>query len=228
MTRQPAAAPTEDRTPAFSKAAYAYETVRRQILDGVYRPGDRLRLSEVARALSLSEMPVREALRLLEKDGLVVMRLHRGAEVARLSLPHGRDVTEARMRLERAAAIDALPYHDAASLKLLQQRLASMERAVLRPAPFALANRSFCTALLAPAPNAFMRRLIEDLWDQVWQASSTSLFDLMRQRVAETVDENRAILAHVAARDARRLGALMDRRLRRTMAAWTAAVARSV
>src|SRR5277367_6745267 len=53
--------------PQFSKAGFAYETLRRQILDGGYHPGDRLRLAQIARQLALSEMPVREALRLLQR-----------------------------------------------------------------------------------------------------------------------------------------------------------------
>jgi len=94
----------EHAVPELSKAGFAYDILRRRILDNTYRPGDRLRLSELAHDLNLSEMPVREALRLLQKDGLVIMRLHRGAEVARLSFQRGLDVIEARMTLERAVA----------------------------------------------------------------------------------------------------------------------------
>ncbi len=198
--------------------------MRRKILDGAYQPGARLRLSELARELNLSEMPVREALRLLQKDGLVVMRLHRGAEVARLSFERGLEVTEARMRLERAAAVAAMPHHDAVSLAGLRRKLAEMERAAARPVEFALKHRAFCTALLARCPNAFMRQLIEDLWDQVWQASSTSVFELMRHRVPETIEESRAILQHVGDGDGRKLGAVMDARVRATMRAWAGAV----
>lgn len=212
---------------AFSKAGYAYETIRRKIIDGSYQPGDRLRLSGLARELELSEMPVREALRLLQKDGLVLMHLHRGAEVARLSFEHGRDVTEVRMTLERAAVLAALPHHDADSLAALQRQLTGLERAASKAIPFAIKNRAFCTALFAPCPNAFLRREIEELWDQVWQASSTSLFDVMRQRVQATIDENRALLTHVQAGDTRRVRAALDQRLRNTLAAWDGAIAQS-
>ena len=223
---RPNPASAADDAPAFSKASYAYETIRRRIIDGSHQPGDRLRLSEVARDLNLSEMPVREALRLLQKDGLVIMHLHRGAEVARLSFQHGRDVTEARMTLERAAAIAAMPHHDAGSLAELERLLAEMERAAARPVKFALKNRAFCTALFAPCPNAFVRQQIDELWDKVWQASSTSVFEVMRQRVQETIDENRALLEHLAARNGRRLGAALDRRMRKTLAAWEGAIGR--
>ena len=213
--------------PGFSKTGYAYETIRRKIIDGSYQPGERLRLSVLARQLELSEMPIREALRLLQKDGLVLMHLHRGAEVARLSFQHGRDVTEVRMSLERVAMLAALPHHDGDSLASLERVLAEMARAATNAVRFAIKNRAFCTALIAPCPNAFLRQQIEELWDQVWQASSTSLFDLMRQRVAETVEENRALLGYVQARDRRRMSMALDQRLRYTLAAWDGAIARA-
>lgn len=209
----------------FSKAAYAYEALRRRILDGAFQPGERLRLAQLARELSISEMPVREALRLLQKEGLVVIHLHRGAEVARLSLARGRDVTEARMTLERRAAAAALPHHGAASCARLGKLLAEMERATARPGRFALKHRAFCTALFAPCPNAFLPQLIEDLWDQVWQASSSAIFEIMRHRVAETVEENRDILTHVRNRDPARLDAAMAVRQQRTLDAWRTAIA---
>src|SRR5689334_12340126 len=71
---------------ATFKAGAVYETLKRRILDGIYPPGDWLRLSQLARDFSLSEMPIREALRLLQKDGLVVLRRYRGAQVVELSM----------------------------------------------------------------------------------------------------------------------------------------------
>jgi DNA-binding GntR family transcriptional regulator len=220
-------ADTTDEIAAFSKAGFAYQTLRRQILQGVYPPGARLRLAQLAQEMNLSEMPVREALRVLEKEGLVVIRLHRGAEVARLSYEHGLEVTEARMTLEQAAALAALAHHDAASLAEMERRLAEMERAANRPVRFAIKNRAFCTAMFARCPNGFMRQQIEALWDQVWQASSTSVFEVMRDRVQETIDENRAIMLHTRKRDARRLKSVMELRLRKTLAAWRHAVAQA-
>src|SRR5260370_38833859 len=105
--RRTSAAPA-GATPQFSKAGFAYDSLRRRILDGGYRPGDRLRLTQIARELALSEMPVREALRLLQKDGLVVMELHRGAHVAELSLKRAYEIVEVRTALECVAGVGAL------------------------------------------------------------------------------------------------------------------------
>lgn len=213
--------------PQFSKAGFAYETLRRRILDGGYRPGDRLRLTQIARELALSEMPVREALRLLQKDGLVVMELHRGAHVAALSLEHAREIVEVRTALECVAGETALPYCDAASVKRLDRLLARLE-AARRDAPsFARRNRELLTALYARAPNEFLREHIQALWDQVWRLSSTLVFEFMPGRLEATLVENRALVRAVARRDARGLRELLARRRDDILAGWTRAIARA-
>src|SRR5258708_17293323 len=120
--RRTSAAPAV-AAPQFSKAGSAYDALRRQILDGGYRPGDRLRLTRIAQELALSEMPVREALRLLQKDGLVVMELHRGAHVAALSLERACEIVEVRTALEGVAGLAALPHHDRLSVARLRPLL---------------------------------------------------------------------------------------------------------
>ncbi len=214
-----------DITPA-SKARSVYDTLRHRILSGAYHPGERLRLSQIARELDLSEMPVREALRLLQQEGLVVIHLNRGAEVARLSLERGLEIIEARMTLEVAAAEASISGHDPASVAVLQRILLDMARARSRPEQFAKKNREFCRALFARCGNGFMRQLIEELWDQVWQASSIYVFELMGDRVAQTMEENQAIVAALRQPDARRLKAVMQRRQRDTITAWRRAVAK--
>ena len=71
-----------------------------------------------------------------------------------------------------------------------------------------------------------MRQLIEELWDQVWQASSIYVFELMRDRVAQTLHENKAIIDALLQADARRLKVIMQRRRRNTIAAWRQVVAK--
>lgn len=209
-----------------SKASSVYDTLRHRILSGAYQPGERLRLSQIARELDVSEMPVREALRLLQQEGLVVIHLNRGAEVARLSLERGLEIIDARMTLEVAAAEASLRGHDPASIAALRRILLDMERARARPEQFATKNREFCRALFARCGNSFMRQLIEELWDQVWQASSIYVFELMADRVAQTMEENQAIVDALLQPDARRLKAVMQRRRRDTIAAWRRAVAK--
>lgn len=204
----------------FSKTDHTYDVLRRQILDGHLRPGDRLRLSHIAQALDLSEMPVREALRLLQRDGLVVMHLHRGAEVAQLSFQNAWDIEEVRLRLEAQACLSAAPFHDAASSRRLRDILAAMDQVCDQPTPLARLNRNFHTELMSTAPNAFLRRHVQELWDRAWQLSSASFFEFMPRRMACLPVEGRTIVTCLEARDWTGLEAFLDSRIEDVTAAW--------
>jgi DNA-binding GntR family transcriptional regulator len=80
------------------------DRLREAILQGRFRPGERLRESELAAMLEVSRGPVREALARLEHEGLVITRRNRGATVARLSKEDEEEVRNLRLALERLAA----------------------------------------------------------------------------------------------------------------------------
>src|SRR3954469_21238362 len=108
-----------------TKSRYAYEQLREQIIAGQLAPGERLRLRALADALGLSEMPVREALRMLSRDGLVAFEDHRGATVTEIPLADVRATVSARMWLEVLAVREAVPLHDEASLAVVRDALAA-------------------------------------------------------------------------------------------------------
>lgn len=222
------AAPDE-KTPvaSFSKAEHVYAILRREILDGIHPPGSWLRLSTLATRLSLSAMPVREALRLLEKDGLVVVHLHRGAQVASLSFEFALEVTEVRMQLERHGAISALPMHTQMSIAETEQALRSLQSTLDDPVQFALLNRAFSTAVIEPCPNGFLKQHVQRLWDQNWQYSSTAVFEVMRHRIVDSLAENIDILACIKNGDQDGLMVTYDRRLGQSVKAWRAAIERN-
>ncbi|MFL5268607.1 MAG: GntR family transcriptional regulator [Stellaceae bacterium] len=205
---------------ATFKAGVVYETLKRRILDGTRPPGDWLRLSQLARDFALSEMPIREALRLLQKDGLVVLHRHRGAQVAELSLARGYEIVETRLFLEKAAALAAVPFHTPASQRAMAASIRTMETLVGKPGEFALVNRRFCTLLFEPSPNRFMVNLIQELWDQVWQHSTTLIYMFLGDRLAGSIEENRRLLAGVKAKDLPMISAIFDDRIRLTLDAW--------
>lgn len=80
-----------------------YNTLRQAILRGELRPGERLMEIQLANKLGVSRTPVREAIRKLELDGLVLMIPRKGAEVADISEKSLKDVLEVRKALEELA-----------------------------------------------------------------------------------------------------------------------------
>jgi DNA-binding GntR family transcriptional regulator len=212
-----------------TKSAFAYEELRRLILDGELDPGERLYLRPLAERLGVSVQPVRDALRLLERDGLVTSASHRGATVTPISRSSILDLIGIRMWLEVLAVREAAPRHTAATLQRVQAALAEADAqaAAGDPHAFSAANRAFHAALEAPAPAA-LRELIEATWQRVWEARRrTSLFAIAPASTAGAQREHRRLARAVAAGDAEAAAQAMERHRATTLAAWRAALARA-
>ena len=81
-----------------------FNTLRRAILTGTLKPGERLMEVHLANKLGVSRTPIREAIRKLELEGLVVMVPRKGAEVAKISEKSLKDVLEVRRALDELIA----------------------------------------------------------------------------------------------------------------------------
>lgn len=81
-----------------------FQTLRKAILTGELKPGERLMEIHLANRLGVSRTPIREAIRKLELEGLVTMIPRRGAEVARITEKSLRDVLEVRRALDALCA----------------------------------------------------------------------------------------------------------------------------
>lgn len=81
-----------------------FNTLRRAIITGEFAPGERLMEISLANRLGVSRTPVREAIRKLELEGLVIMIPRKGAQVAKITEKNLRDVIEIRCVLEEFAA----------------------------------------------------------------------------------------------------------------------------
>ena len=215
--------------PFATKSEWVYEQLRRRILAGGYKPDDRLRLTELAREFEMSEMPVREALRMLQRDGLIEMHSHRGASVANLSWARAADIVAVRMHLEVMAVREAAKGHDKASLAELRKILDRMDRdlAAGAAARFSAGNREFHRLLYAPGGNAVLKQEIEELWDRVWRARAQSIFEVDRPRMAAAQIEHRAILAALAKGDPEAAVKAAGRHRDDTLKSWAEIVRRS-
>ena len=84
-----------------------FNTLRKAILRGELKPGERLMEIQLANKLGVSRTPIREAIRKLELEGLVLMIPRKGAEVAEITIKDLEDVLEVRAALEELAVCDA-------------------------------------------------------------------------------------------------------------------------
>ena len=99
-----------------------FNTLRKAILRGELKPGERLMEIQLANKLGVSRTPIREAIRKLELEGLVVMIPRKGAEVAKITVRDLKDALEVRM------AIDSL------SVKLACERLDEDDKTEIKQA----------------------------------------------------------------------------------------------
>src|SRR5215216_3804928 len=82
----------------------AYEHIRKRILSGEYPPGIALMTNELSDRIGVSRTPVRDALRQLESDGLVIIKPRLGASVKTMDLKEFREMCGLRLALETYAA----------------------------------------------------------------------------------------------------------------------------
>lgn len=121
--RQPAAATALGDLPLPLRDLVT-EQIRDAILAGRYKPGERLVEERLATDLRVSRNPVREALRSLASQGLVVVTPRRGAAVAMFGAAEGREMIEVRAMLEGLNARHAARRHDPAMIDALHRVLA--------------------------------------------------------------------------------------------------------
>jgi DNA-binding GntR family transcriptional regulator len=222
-----------------TKVAYAYEAIRKDILGGTYVADQRLRLAEMAKHYDVSVLPVREALRMLERDGLVTIMSHRGAVVSRLSLARAIEHIEVRSYLEIYAAVLAAPAHNAATIAGLRA-LIKRSRVAAKAGQgkkFSQLNRDFHTQLYEPGPNLTLKSEITELWNKVWRtvefqtseakSNGSSIFDVDRNRMRGALAEHTEIVDSIEAGDLARVEAAMNEHRNQTLSSWRAFAAQT-
>jgi DNA-binding GntR family transcriptional regulator len=141
------------------------DALRAAILDGSYRPGERIRQEDVAARSGASRIPVREALRLLQAEGLVTLVANSGAWVARLTLAECAEVYQIRERLEPLLLRASLPGLDEATLGRLADLAEAMERPGGGVDAFLRADREFHLASYSAATPGETSAIIGRMWN---------------------------------------------------------------
>ncbi len=220
-------------TLAFKRKADAVEEqIRQEILYGDLRPGDRLRLEDLAKRLGVSMTPVREAMQHLEADGLVVCEPHKGARVAGLSLEEIRVIYAMREALESLAtrlAVSRLTDRELAHLEDMNLRAraayARGDLVTVRKCNYdfhiTLYRASRCRTLAKTVENLLMCSPFNFLWNEPRRARRSfaehdATLDALRRRDEEAAVAK--IREHIAS-----IGHGILDQLGNTPAAWAAA-----
>jgi DNA-binding GntR family transcriptional regulator len=183
------------------------DRLRAQIFSRELEPGSWIDEMKLADQFGISRTPLREALKVLAVEGLVTMKVRRGAFVAEMSRDDVAQVYHLLALLESDAAARVAEGADAAQRAELQALHAQLEKQVRQRDAFFAANERFHMALLAMAGNRWAEQIVTDLRKVMKLNRHHSLFK--QGRLADSLAEHRALMAAIEARDGERTRALM-------------------
>lgn len=148
-----------------------FNTLRTAIITGEFAPGERLMEISLAERLGVSRTPVREAIRKLELEGLVVMIPRRGAEVARITEAGLKEVLEVRCAIEELAVELACRRSDKESLKQLREAHQKFVDAVERGDTLEITNQdeAFHECIFAMSRNKRLVQVVHNLKEQMFR-----------------------------------------------------------
>ena len=198
-------------------AQHALDDLRRAIVCGELAPGDRVGQEPIADRLGISVAPVREALRILEREGQLTYRPRRGYVVTELRIEDLEEIYGLRGLLEAQAARAALPRLGEADLTAIELAAGECADAVAAQDVVGelAANRRFHFAILTPAGRPHLLRLIDLLWDST-EAYRALYYDSADER-RESLRAHDRIIAAVVSLDPERLVAELDAHRRRAL-----------
>lgn len=178
-----------------SKSQLAYDFVKARIEDSRYTPGYRLVLGAIAGELGVSVVPVREAIRRLEAEGLVQFERNVGAQVAMV------DPREYQVTMQTLSVIEG--WATAASAPFMSADDISRARAIndqlaetlhhFDPIAFTRLNLEFHSVLFEHCPNAHIRELVDRGWARL-RVLRESTFSFVPGRARQSVAEHTHIL----------------------------------
>lgn len=188
-----------------STSDFIAETLREAIVSGQLPSGMLLKQDELAERFHVSKIPVREALKRLEAEGLVTFMRHKGAVVASMSPDEIWEYVEIRAMLEARAAELSAPHITEVNLEQARQALEAFgsER---NPARWGEANWRLHSALYIDARRPVLMAEIRSLYDKVERYVRALLS--VTPELPKTQREHQEILEAFAARNAERAAAL--------------------
>ena len=184
----------------LSKSQLAYQWISERINDGRYVPGFRLVLGQIASELGVSVVPVREAIRLLEAEGLVTFERNVGAQVALIKETEYLNTMQTLSIVEGAATSLSAPFitadHLARARAINDQMIACLDD--FDPRRFTQLNLEFHAVLFEGCPNPHILDLVHRGWNRM-TVLRDSTFSFVPGRSRASVQEHEELLRLIEA-----------------------------
>lgn len=177
------------------------EYLRTSIMEGHLKSGERLREQELCDQLNISRPTLREALRALEAERLIVIEPHRGPSVARITEKAARDLYALRALLEGYAAHEFARLADDAAVEKLGQMALNLRKIATRgdKSQLVAAKRKFYDVLLEGCDNDLVRDMLPSLLSRINLLRATTL--TRPDRLPKSLEEIDLLYERILARD---------------------------
>jgi DNA-binding GntR family transcriptional regulator len=177
-----------------SKSEIVYDFLKLNILNGKLKPDERIAIADIAKILSVSGIPIREALTKLEAEGLVTITPHIGASVVKIDKIKLEEIHVIRTELEGLATQLACPCLKEEDFERLEQTLEESETAFADADYKELTelNESFHFTIYRSCPNQSLNKMIVELLNKSRFASSSLV--ISESRAKNSIEEHRLIV----------------------------------
>ena len=178
-----------------------FNTLRQAILKGELKPGERLMEIQLANKLGVSRTPIREAIRKLELEGLVLMIPRRGAEVAEITEQNLRDVLEVREALEELSVKLACEHATEAQIEDMKKAADAFEQTLNGDdvTKIAEADVAFHDSINMATDNKKLIQILNNLREQMYRYRVEYLKN--KDVYEQLVEEHEILIRAVAKRD---------------------------
>lgn len=188
--------------------------LRRALLAGEIKPGERIKVAELEKNFGVSHIPIREAVRRLEAEGLIVALPQRAAVAAGVDLDDLAGLYDLRRIIECEVIERSVDGMTAEEVDLVRDALASLEAGAQdHDSPrFWELHAAFHWALLEPGASAWIQRAL----DQLWFASQRYVRLFVSATVEDAMVDHRELVVCCEQRAGRRAAEILRRHLDRT------------
>ena len=178
-----------------------FRTLRQAILTGEMKPGERLLEIHLANKLGVSRTPIREAIRMLELEGLVIMVPRRGAQVAQITEKSMSDVLAVRCALDELAVELACERISEEEKRELEDACGEFEKATVTKQVHVIAKADveFHDIIFKAAGNPRLTQMINNLAEQMYRYRFEYIKDETQHQML--IEEHRRICESISNRD---------------------------
>lgn len=186
---------SEKEKPRVVKTKLVYDYIRSQIIEGVYRPGDRIVIDRMAAELRISISPVREAIRQLEADGLIQTIPFCGAVVQLINSNDHEDAHWVLSLLDSGATFLAAAHMTEQDINELENINKEMQQALddLDFELIGVLNRRFHEKIYERCGNAYLIERLQQVWQRMEQVRK-AIYTFIPRRAKDSIKEHAELI----------------------------------